>query len=189
MTPSCSSAVTLDRRCSGTLNSVSSFRRLISMSWLRVSTNSETMVIRVSSVSTLTRIDWFLTALSSPSALSAVSAGFAGLAAFATGFGSGFGAGAARPRSRGRRARARRARLRPGAADAPRLIDERAPGHRGVDRGLAEGAFELVERDLARAQRPFERLVDERARGHGRRGGGRPAGLSRRRATSPPAPR
>ena len=36
MTPSCSSAVTLDSRCSGTLNSVSSLRREISRSWLRV---------------------------------------------------------------------------------------------------------------------------------------------------------
>ena len=58
MTPSCSSAVTLESRCSGTLNSVSSLRREISKSWLRVSTSSETMVIRCSSVSTLTRIDW-----------------------------------------------------------------------------------------------------------------------------------
>ena len=58
MTPSCSSAVTFDRRCSGTLNSVSSLRREISRSWLRVNTSSETMVIRCSSVSTLTRIDW-----------------------------------------------------------------------------------------------------------------------------------
>ena len=58
MTPSCSSAVTLESRCSGTLNSVSSLRREISSSWLRVSTSSETMVIRCSSVSTLTRIDW-----------------------------------------------------------------------------------------------------------------------------------
>ena len=32
MTPSCSSAVTLDSRCSGTLNSVSSLRREISSS-------------------------------------------------------------------------------------------------------------------------------------------------------------
>ena len=36
MTPSCSSAVTLESRCSGTLNSVSSLRREISSSWLRV---------------------------------------------------------------------------------------------------------------------------------------------------------
>ena len=61
MTPSCSSAVTLESRCSGTLNSVSSLRREISSSWLRVSTSSETMVIRCSSVSTLTRIDWLAT--------------------------------------------------------------------------------------------------------------------------------
>ena len=61
MTPSCSSAVTLDSRCSGTLNSESSCRRAISSSWLRVSTSSETMVIRCSSVSTLTRIDWLAT--------------------------------------------------------------------------------------------------------------------------------
>ena len=61
MTPSCSSAVTLESRCSGTLNSVSSLRREISRSWLRVNTSSETMVIRCSSVSTLTRIDWLAT--------------------------------------------------------------------------------------------------------------------------------
>ena len=61
MTPSCSSAVTLESRCSGTLNSESSCRRTISSSWLRVSTSSETMVIRCSSVSTLTRIDWLAT--------------------------------------------------------------------------------------------------------------------------------
>src|SRR5712672_2792078 len=58
MTPSCSSAVTLESRCSGTLNSVSSLRREISRSWLRVRTSSDTIVIRCSSVSTLTRIDW-----------------------------------------------------------------------------------------------------------------------------------
>ena len=61
MTPSCSSAVTLESRCSGTLNSVSSLRREISRSWLRVKTSSETIVIRCSSVSTLTRIDWLAT--------------------------------------------------------------------------------------------------------------------------------
>ncbi len=61
ITPSCSSAVTFDRRCSGTLNSESSCRRTISSSWLRVSTSSETIVIRCSSVSTLTRIDWLAT--------------------------------------------------------------------------------------------------------------------------------
>ena len=52
MTPSCSSAVTLESRCSGALNSESSWRRTMSSSWLRVSTSSETMVIRCSSVST-----------------------------------------------------------------------------------------------------------------------------------------
>ena len=72
MTPSCSSAVTLESRCSGTLNSVSSLRREISRSWLRVSTSSETMVIRCSSVSTLTRIDWL--AILSASWTSAASA-------------------------------------------------------------------------------------------------------------------
>ena len=58
ITPSCSSAVTLESRCSGVLNSDSSWRRPISSSWLRVSTSSETMVISRSSVSTETRIDW-----------------------------------------------------------------------------------------------------------------------------------
>ena len=61
MTPSCNSAVTVESRCSGTLNSVSSWRRLISSNWLRVSTSSETIVIRCSRVSTLTRIDWLAT--------------------------------------------------------------------------------------------------------------------------------
>ena len=46
ITPSCSSAVTFDSRCSGTLKSESSLRRTISRSWLRVSTSSETVVIR-----------------------------------------------------------------------------------------------------------------------------------------------
>ena len=57
ITPSCSSAVTLDRRCSGVLNSESSWRRTISSNWLRVSTSSDTIVISCSSVSTVTRID------------------------------------------------------------------------------------------------------------------------------------
>ena len=61
MTPSCSSAVTFESRCSGTLNSESSWRRAISSNWLRVSTSSETIVISFSSVSTLTRIDWLAT--------------------------------------------------------------------------------------------------------------------------------
>ena len=67
MTPSCSSAVTLDSRCSGTLNSDSSWRRTMSRSWLRVSTSSDTMVIRLSSVSTLTRIDLLATVASASS--------------------------------------------------------------------------------------------------------------------------
>ena len=67
MTPSCSSAVTLDSRCSGTLNSDSSCRRTMSRSWLRVSTSSDTMVIRFSSVSTLTRIDLLATVASASS--------------------------------------------------------------------------------------------------------------------------
>ncbi|OIQ64712.1 hypothetical protein GALL_537350 [mine drainage metagenome] len=98
MTPSCNSAVTLDSRCSGTLNSVSSLRRDISRSWLRVSTSSDTIVIRCSSVSTFTRIDWLATR--SPSAASVSTTVF-----FAAGFGpfdeaarcsgSGFAAGGA----------------------------------------------------------------------------------------------
>ncbi len=97
MTPSCSSAVTLDSRCSGTLNSVSSLRREISSSWLRVSTSSETMVIRCSSVSTLTRIDWLATlslSCTSPSAAADFGAGLA-LAGLALAFGSAGFAGAA----------------------------------------------------------------------------------------------
>ena len=103
MTPSCSSAVTLDSRCSGTLNSVSSLRRAISSNWLRVSTSSETIVIRCSSVSTLTRIDWLATlslSCTSPSALALARAAFFGASALGSAFastlaGSAFGAGAA----------------------------------------------------------------------------------------------
>ena len=112
MTPSCSSAVTLESRCSGTLNSVSSLRREISRSWLRVSTSSETMVIRCSSVSTLTRIDWlailsasWTSALGGSGALGGFCLGFlgslrgfrrgAGAACLATAAGAGLGAGAA----------------------------------------------------------------------------------------------
>ncbi len=107
MTPSCSSAVTLESRCSGTLNSVSSLRREISRSWLRVSTSSDTIVIRCSSVSTLTRIDWLATlsasCTSSAAAEALLAAGFAaaagfasfGPAAFASGAGAGWAAGAA----------------------------------------------------------------------------------------------
>ncbi len=113
MTPSCSSAVTLDSRCSGTLNSVSSLRREISRSWLRVRTSSETMVIRCSSVSTLTRIDWLAILSASWTSVSADSgalgrlclggflgfrrrpASAAGAGCLATGAGAGLGAGAA----------------------------------------------------------------------------------------------
>ena len=72
MTPSCSSAVTFESRCSGTLNSESSCRRTISRSWLRVSTSSDTMVIRCSSVSTFTRIDWPAILLSPRSSLAVI---------------------------------------------------------------------------------------------------------------------
>ena len=72
ITPSCNSAVTLDSRCSGTLNSESSCRRAMSSSWLRVSTSSDTMDIRFSSVSTLTLMDVLA---SLPSALSSASTG------------------------------------------------------------------------------------------------------------------
>ncbi|MGY4300239.1 hypothetical protein ACVWXN_008334 [Bradyrhizobium sp. i1.4.4] len=97
MTPSCSSAVTLDRRCNGTLNSVSSLRREISSSWLRVRTSSETMVIRCSSVSTLTRIDWLAMLAPSPAFSSAVDffgAAFS-LAGFAASLAASAGASAA----------------------------------------------------------------------------------------------
>ena len=117
ITPSCSSAVTLESRCSGTLNSESSCRRTMSSSWLRVSTSSETMVIRCSSVSTLTRIDWLATLAS---ALVVVAVGFASaLRAWRLGSALRPAAPAPGPAFRGRRARARRARLRPGAAAVP----------------------------------------------------------------------
>ena len=138
MTPSCSSAVTLESRCSGTLNSVSSLRREISRSWLRVSTSSETMVIRCSSVSTLTRIDWLAT-LSASCMSSSATAGF--LAAFFS-FASA-GAGAA-------------------GAFAARALRRRR-GRRHFDRGLAEGALEFVERDFARTQRALQHLLHQRA--------------------------
>ena len=157
MTPSCSSAVTLESRCSGTLNSVSSLRREISRSWLRVSTSSETMVIRCSSVSTLTRIDWLaILSASWTSAASATAAFRAGLAfaSFAAG-----GAGAASGAGAGCLATGAGAGL--GAASVV---------------GLAEGAFEVVERDFAGTQRAFQHLVHQRAlgdfRGHRGRTGG-----------------
>ena len=164
MTPSCSSAVTLESRCSGTLNSVSSLRREISRSWLRVSTSSETMVIRCSSVSTLTRIDWLaILSASWTSAASATAAFRAGLA-FAS-----FAAGGA------------------GAASGAALFGD--GGRRGLGRGfglgLAEGAFEVVERDFAGTQRAFQHLVHQRAlgdfrghRGRNRRCGHRPGAAS-----------
>ena len=158
MTPSCSSAVTLESRCSGTLNSVSSLRREISRSWLRVSTSSETMVIRCSSVSTLTRIDWLAILSASWTSASTGDGGLLGrlclgflggswrrgarLPARARLLGDGGrGAGWAarlRSRSRGRRARGRRARLRRDAADvpapAPPACPWQLPGHRGLHR-------------------------------------------------------
>src|SRR5262245_26645407 len=71
ITPSCNSAVTLDSRCNGTLNSESPCRRTMSSSWLRVSTSSDTMVIRFSRVSTLTRIEVLAILLSVRSSSSA----------------------------------------------------------------------------------------------------------------------
>ncbi len=145
MTPSCSSAVTLERRCSGTLNSVSSLRREISRSWLRVSTSSETIVIRCSSVSTLTRIDWL--AILSASWTSALVgdgrlARRLGLGGF-LGFGFDF-----LGRRRGGRGLWRWRRL-----------------GRGFGLGFAEGAFEVVERDFAGTQRALQHLIDQRALG------------------------
>ena len=131
-------AVTLDNRCSGTLNSLSSCRRLISSSWLRVNTSSDTIVIRCSSVSTLTRIDWWATR--SPSGVSISIADFFG-AALATAFGQ-------QP-AQGRRGRLGR-RLRSGRGR--------------LDLRLAERALEIIKRHLARAQRPFENLKGERPR-------------------------
>ena len=84
---------------------------------MRVSTSSETMVIRCSSVSTLTRIVCTLDG-GAPSA----------------------GSGSARAAS---------------AAAVPAPLSGAGPG-----RG-AEGAFEVVQRDLARLQRPLQDLVDE----------------------------
>ena len=130
MTPSCSSAVTLESRCSGTLNSVSSLRREISSSWLRVSTSSETMVIRCSSVSTLTRIDWLAILSASWTSPSSATAALLGRLCLALG---GFRRGGFRRRRLARRG------------------DRR--GRRGFGLGLAEGAFEIVERDFAGTQR------------------------------------
>ena len=130
MTPSCSSAVTLESRCSGTLNSVSSLRREISSSWLRVNTSSETMVIRCSSVSTLTRIDWLATLSASCMSPSAATAGF--LAAFfsfaSTGSGAAadFGAGAA-----GQPARAALTSIAVSRKARSRSSSETSPGRNG----------------------------------------------------------
>ncbi len=82
-TPSCNSAVTFESRCRGALNSESSWRRTISMSWLRVSTSSETMVMRCSSVSTCTRIDWLATLASGRSSSRAAVSGLSGAGAAA----------------------------------------------------------------------------------------------------------
>ena len=79
MTPSCNSPVTLDKRCNGTLNSDSSLRRAISISWFLVKTSSDTMVIKSSSVSTLTRRDCVETAALALGSFFA-SAAFAGFA-------------------------------------------------------------------------------------------------------------
>ncbi len=94
MTLSCNSPVRVDRRCSGVAKAESSRLRLICRSWLRVSTISETRVIRPSSTSTETRIDWVVAMPcgSSPiggggSSLLATGAG-AGLAATGAGAGS-----------------------------------------------------------------------------------------------------
>ena len=146
MTPSCSSAVTLESRCSGTLNSVSSLRREISSSWLRVSTSSETMVIRCSSVSTLTRIDWL--AILSASWHVGIGGGsrlLGGLGLGVLGSPAGFG------------------RLRLRAAGAARRRRERRRDHFGL--GLAERALQFVERDFAGTQRPLQHLRHQRALG------------------------
>ena len=147
MTPSCSSAVTLDSRCSGTLNSVSSLRREISSSWLRVSTSSETMVIRCSSVSTLTRIDWL--AILSASWTSAVGRDGHLLARLGLGF------------LGGRRLGGRGFRL--GAAGCSGRFGDGRGRARCFDRGLAEGALEIVERDFAGTQRTFQHLLHQSA--------------------------
>ena len=137
MTPSCSSAVTLESRCSGTLNSVSSLRREISSSWLRVRTSSDTMVIRCSSVSTLTRIDWLATLSASWTS----SAATAGLLARVW------------PRRRVLLPSVPRRRVR-GPARLRRPLQAAAAGAGArFDRGLAEGALQFVERYFAGAQR------------------------------------
>ena len=72
-----------DRRCNGTVNSLSSLPRTICKSWLRVRTSSETSVIRFSSNSTFTRIVWAATELSLTSARGASAFGPAALAGLA----------------------------------------------------------------------------------------------------------
>ena len=88
--------------------------------WLRVSTSSETIVIRYSSVSTWTRIDWLAILLHRPllvvprrPCFCARRIGGFRLCRSMPCFGA---AGDSVRRSLGRRARARRAKLRPGAA-------------------------------------------------------------------------
>ena len=67
----------------------------MSRSWLRVSTSSDTMVIRFSSVSTLTRIDLLATVASASSSSVAVAAGFCVLG-LDCGAGAGAGPGVSR---------------------------------------------------------------------------------------------
>ena len=106
MTPSCRSVVTWLRRWSGTAKSLSLRPRTICSSWLRVSTSSLTIVIRFSSRSTLTRIDWLATEDSPGSGLPELAGAGAGAAAAFDGDSAGSCSGLAPP-SRSARATAR----------------------------------------------------------------------------------
>ena len=105
------------------------------------------MVIRCSSVSTLTRIDWLAILSASWTSVSATAARLAGFA-LATSLAASLSFLGCRLRAQARPAWRR--------------------GRRGRDfgLGLAEGAFEVVERDFAGTQLAFQHLVDQRALGN-----------------------
>ena len=154
MTPSCSSAVTLESRCSGTLNSVSSLRREISRSWLRVKhqlgDHGHQMFQRVH-VDADRLVGDFVGFLDVGGVgdSGACLAGFALAASLAACSLDGSLGFAAQARPAWRRGPAR--------------------AGRGFGLGLAEGAFEVVERDFAGTQRAFQHLLDQRALGNFRR--------------------
>ena len=153
MTPSCSSAVTLESRCSGTLNSVSSLRREISRSWLRVKhqlgDHGHEVFERVDIDPD--RLVGDLVALGHVGLIGGLAGGglCGGLCFLHLDLLRHFLAGFS-------------FRL-PGCrcGSGGRLM-----GGRNLDRRFAEGPLQLVQRDLAQTQRTLQRLIDQRALGH-----------------------